>query len=301
MHRATPLHTAFRAYSAGGARGVIGAVDDTKQMQEVTAHFMAGEKRSRIEAPQNYGFSSVNMPPDMGSDGSITGSAEHFTSFIGGSRSFPVASIIDDRRHRLKGLDPGDVAMFRTAQDQLQLHLTQSGGFWTGPNSKKLRMQLIQPQQQQQQGGGGQPGQRDAGGTGATPGGSGMPGQQQRGQQPLYKQDSKQFFEINNDMTQLVNKHHQVLLQDQKTGVEVNTDNKVYLGQKSGSGQFLPVMLIDGSAAMNTLALKSGSMSEMSDGQMPLPLAPGKTIIEVLVEAVAKLTARVEALEAARA
>jgi prophage tail gpP-like protein/phage gp45-like len=253
VHRATPLNTSFRAYSAGGARGVVGAVDDTKLMQEVTGHFLKGEKRSGIEAPQNYGFTSVNMPPDMDGTGNITGSAEHFTSFIGGSRSFPVAGIIDDRRHRLKGLDQGDVAMFRTAQDNLQLHLTSSGGFWSSPDSKKLRMQLIQGQQQQ----GGSAQARDA--SGGSAGGGGTQGSgTQGGQQPVYKQDSKQFFELNGSMTQLVNKAHQFLLQDQSKGIEINNDENVYLGAKKDAGQFLRVMLEDGSIAQNVFGLKGG-------------------------------------------
>jgi phage gp45-like len=251
MHRATPLNTSFRAYSAGGARGVIGAVDDTKLMQEVTGHFLQGEKRNGIEAPQNYGFISVNMPPDMDGSGNITGSAEHFTSFIGGSRSFPVAGIIDDRRHRLKGLDQGDVAMFRTAQDQLQLHLASSGGYWSSPDSKKLRMQLIPAQQQS---GGAQT--RAAGGGSAA--GSGGSGAQQKGQAPVYTQDSQQFFELNSTMTQIVNKAHQFLLQDQSKGIEIANDSNVYLGAKSGAGQFLRVMLEDGSIAENVFGLKGG-------------------------------------------
>jgi hypothetical protein len=252
VHRATPLNTSFRAYSAGGARGVVGAVDDSKLMQEVTGHFLKGEKRSGIEAPQNYGFTSVNMPPDMDGDGNITGSAEHFTSFIGGSRSFPVAGVIDDRRHRLNGLDQGDVAMFRTAQDNLQLHLTSSGGFWSSPDSKKLRMQLVQGQQQ----GGGGAQARDA--SGGSAGAGGAPGGQQQGQKPVYKQDSKQFFELNGSMTQIVNKAHQFLLQDQSKGIEINNDENVYLGAKKDAGQFLRVMLEDGSIAQNVFGLKGG-------------------------------------------
>jgi phage gp45-like len=291
MHRATPLNVAFRSYTAGGARGVVHAIDDTTLMQSMTGAFLSGEKRSAVEAPQNYGFTSVNMPPDMDGLGNIIGAAEHFSSFIGGSRSLGVAGVIDDRRHRLFNMAQGDVAMFRTAADQLQLHLTQTGGFWTGPNSKKLRMQLIQPQQQQ---GGAQAAQQDTGGAGAS--GSSASGQQQKGQQPVYQQDSQQFFELNNNMTQLVNKQHQFLLQDQKTGIEINTDNKVYLGEKSGSGQFLQVMLMDGSPAQNTYALKSGGLVSASETEGP-KAAP---IIQTLLDAIANLTARVEALEAAR-
>lgn len=280
MHRATPLDANMRAYSAGGARGVINKVDDSKLMQEVNANFMAGETHDAIEAPQNYGFTSVNMGPDE------SGSAEHFSSFMGGSRTLPAATVIDDRRHRLKGLDEGDVAMYRTKSDQLQFHLAQSGAYLTGPDSKKLRMQLVQGQQQGQQGQGSGAAQGTQGGQGGA--------QQKTGQQAQYKQDSKQYFEVSGSMTQSVNKQHQIVLQDKKTGVEVNTDNKVYLGAVSGQGSFLPVMLVDGSPAKNVLGLKGGSTS-MEEATAE---TPGETIIARLLREIEELRARVGALEA---
>jgi len=291
MHRATPANTSFRAFCAGGSRTCIHAIDDLKQLQEMGGNMMAGENRSKVESPQNYGFTSVVHNPIMDKLGKVTSCAEGFMSFMGGNRSFPVCAIMDDRRHRLTNLLEGDVAMFRGAADQLQFHLAQTGGFWTGPNSKKLRMQLIQPQQQQQSQ---QPGQMDASGGAGSDAGGGQ--QQQMGQKPVYQQDSKQFFELNNDMTQIVNKAHQLLLQDQKTGIEVASDNNVYLGRKSNEGQFLQVMLIDGSAAQNTFALKSSlAAAADSDGE---PAGPAP-IIQKLLDAIEKLEARVGALEAA--
>jgi phage gp45-like len=248
------LNIAFRAFSAGGARGVAGKVDDSKWMQEITANFMKGETRNKIEAPQNYGFTSVHMPPDMDKAGNITGAAEHFSSFIGGARSFPVAGSIDDRRHRLYGLAEGDVAMFRTATDQLQLHLAQDGGYFTGPQSKKLRMQLVADQQQQ-----GATGSQGAssGGTAGSSGGGQQQGQQ-KGQKALNKKESNHYTEINGTMTQSVNKQHQITLQDKATGMEVNPDNKVYLGAVSGKGQFLRVLLEGGKVAKNVMGLFEG-------------------------------------------
>jgi hypothetical protein len=227
----------------------VNSVNDATLMQSTNCNFMKGETRGAVESPQNYGFSSVNMPPDMDGAGGILGAAEHFSSFIGGSRSFAVAQIIDDRRHRLKGCQPGDVAMFRLASDQLQLHLTQTGGFWTGPDSKKLRLQLVKAQQQQPQDGGG----------GSAP-------QVSKGQQPIYNQDSSQYVEVNGTMTQSVNKQHQIVLTDKDTGIEVNPDNNVYLGAiKSGSilrsGTFGKVAVWQGNAlvaAENVFGLISG-------------------------------------------
>src|SRR3974377_140662 len=108
MHRATPVMTSFRAAVSGGARTVIDQVDDSKLMQEMGGNFMKGETRRKVESPQNYGFTSVVMDADMGQDGSVSGSAEGFISFLGGNRSLPVCGVMDDRRHRLKDLQKGD-------------------------------------------------------------------------------------------------------------------------------------------------------------------------------------------------
>jgi Bacteriophage Mu Gp45 spike protein len=66
MHRATPLNTSIRAYTAGGARSVVDKVDDTKLMQEMGGNFMANETRDAIEAAQNYGFTSVVFDAEKG-------------------------------------------------------------------------------------------------------------------------------------------------------------------------------------------------------------------------------------------
>src|SRR5262249_11602244 len=157
-------------------------------------NFMHNESRKGCEAPQNYGFTSVVFDAEKDAMGKIKSAAEHFTSFMGGSRSFPVA-IMDDRRHRLFKLEKGDTAMFRGRGDKQQFHLTQDGGFWTAPQDKTVRMHLVEQDSESNatmdQGGG-------SGGSGGVPGvsahasgGSGgqQGGQQQRkrGQQALYK------------------------------------------------------------------------------------------------------------------
>ena len=237
MHRATPANTSFRAYSAGGARTTIHSIDDTKQMQEMGGNMMKEETRSKIESPQNYGFTSVVHPPDMDKLGKIIGCAEGFMSFIGGNRSFPVCGIMDDRRHRLNSLAQGDVAMFRGKDDGLQFHLAQAGGFLTGFLNKTLRMQLVQQDQQQSS--------------------SGQNGQQQNGQKALYQKDSTNFFDLSKDLTQLVNTAHQFLTQGKQKGIEIAKNDMVYLGAKSSAGKFLKVLLEDGSKALNVFGLKS--------------------------------------------
>jgi hypothetical protein len=190
-------------------------------------------------------------------------------------------------------MQEGDVAMYRTKSDQLQLHLAQDGGYWTGPDSKKLRLQLIQGQQSQQ----GSQGGSSSGSSGSAAGSSSTG---QMGQQPLYQQDSKIYSEISGSMTQQVNKQHQIILQDKQTGIEVNSDNNVYLGAISGQGQFLPVMLIDGTAAKNTKALKGGgSFGASADSDDPA--LDELNVITRLRREMDELRARVDALEGARA
>jgi len=112
MHRYTPLMTAFRAFSAGGARSIVDKVDDGSLMQEMGGNFMKGESRDKVEAPQNYGFSSVVLPAKKGKDGQIEESAEAIINFIGGNRSHPIASMMDDRRHRPLGLKAGENSQY---------------------------------------------------------------------------------------------------------------------------------------------------------------------------------------------
>jgi hypothetical protein len=197
MHRASPSNTSFRAFSGGGTRSAVDIIDDLKLMQEHAGNFMANETRQGVEAPQNYGFTSVVMPAIKDALGKITDSAEAMISFMGGNRSFPVAGVMDDRRHRLFGLQPGDVGMFRTALDQLQMHFTGDGGFFSGAQDKAVRMQLVAKQQQQSGGGGAQTRDASGGGSGGAAGGQ-QSGGQQKGQKPVYKngQDSDFFLHI---------------------------------------------------------------------------------------------------------
>jgi phage gp45-like len=142
MHRATGKMTSLRGHTAGGSRGVIDKVDDNKLMQETSGTMMRGEARSKVESPQNYGFTSVNMPGDRDSQtGKLTMGAETFFSYMGASKSFPAAGPIDDRRHRLRGLSSGDSAMHRGKDDDMQIHLASDGMYHSAP--QMVRMQLV--------------------------------------------------------------------------------------------------------------------------------------------------------------
>jgi phage gp45-like len=246
MHRATPANTSFRAYSAGGARSVVDQADDSKLMQEMKGNMMIREQRSKVESPQNYGFTSVNMPADKGQDGSIIGSAETFISYMGGNRSFPVAGNIDDRRHRLKDLDPGDTAMYRTKDDYQQFHMTTDGGFWSAPQDKTVRLALIdQDSGQQQQQGQQQGSQQQGGGQGGS-----QQGQQNKptGQQALKQQnqDSKRFMHITKDEAASSGTNVRQYLDDGVGYHEVNTDKNVYTGALKGKAAFALVVTLKG-------------------------------------------------------
>ncbi|MBR0879100.1 phage gp45-like [Bradyrhizobium barranii subsp. barranii] len=253
MHRATPLNSSFRAYSAGGARSVVDKVDDTKLMQEMGGNFMANETRKEIEAAQNYGFTSVVFDAEKDGNGKVLASAECFMSFIGGNRSFPAAGPMDDRRHRMFKLDKGDTAMFRGRGDKQQFHMTDGGGFWSAPQNKTVRMQLVPEDSEsnasQQQGGssgGGASAQQlaDGGGSGA----SGQQGQQKRGQEAIYKkgQDSHRYVDITKDSTTASGTNVHLKADDKSTYVHVADSKDVWLGAEKGKGSFDKVATLSG-------------------------------------------------------
>jgi phage gp45-like len=254
MHRATNLNIAFRAYTAGGARSLVHQADDSTLMQEMTGGFMSGESRQHVESPQNYGFTSVVMDADNDEQGNPSKGAETFISFMGGGRSVPIATVMDDRRHRLQKLQKGDVAMFRTKSDQQQFHLTQDGGYWTAPDSKTVRMQLVKAQQQSGSGSGSGGSARDSsgGGSGSSSGSSGQ--QQQNGQQAVYKdgQNSTQFVDVTKDKTRVSGTEAHLMLSDGDSYVHC-INQETYLGGRKDKHQFAKVLTTAG-PSMNVYA-----------------------------------------------
>jgi phage gp45-like len=266
MHRATPLNSSMRGYCGGGARSCVDQADDTKLMQEMAGNFMANETRSGVEAPQNYGFTSVVFDAEKGQDGKIQACAETFIGFMGSNRSLPVTGNMDDRRHRLYKLEKGDTAMFRGRGDKQQFHMTQDGGFWTAPQDKTVRMQLVQQDSESNatvqqgggsgsSGGGAAPSTRDAtsGSNGSS--GSSQQGGQQRGQQALYKQgqQSPLFVEVTKAKTRISGATAHMALDDGNTYVHCNTDKNVYLGAEAGKAAFDFVVTLSG-PSVNTKA-----------------------------------------------
>jgi phage gp45-like len=261
MHRATPIMSSFRGYCAGGARCTIDQIDDKQLMQEHAGNQMKGETRDKIESPQNYGFTSVVMDADKDSNGQMTGSAEGFMSYPGGNRSFAYCGVMDDRRHRLNSLDKGDVAMFRTKDDNQQFHLTTDGGFWSAPTDKTVRMQLVKKQQQQGQGQ--QASQHDASG-GAAPGGQGgQQGQgQQKGQRAVRKNSSHQYVDVTENATNVSGTNTYMRLQDGKGYLHCSDDAKVWVGAEKGKATFARLLTENGPSVNSYGNLGSGSKAD---------------------------------------
>lgn len=184
MHRQNPLQAAYVAYTSGGARALVHEVSDDKRMQLMKGSMLYGETREKIESPQNYGFTSVVMPAKKGKNGEIEECAEAYISFLGGNRSFPVATVMDDRRHRLKGLKPGDVAFFD--HQQQQFHFNKDGAFLTGVEGKKVRIAMHKLEEQQSD--------------------SGSSDDQSKGQTQRYEKaqaESKRFFDMDDKATKM--------------------------------------------------------------------------------------------------
>jgi hypothetical protein len=247
MHRSTPANSVFRAYSAGGARALLSKFDDLKGIQEVAGSFLKGEARKGIEHAQQYGFTSLPFDPDEEKDGKPGLGPEAFVSFIGGNRSFPSMGPIDDKRHRLKGLSPGDVALFGGKDTGQQFHMNGVGTFLSAfaGAGKKLRFQL-QKKEASGQGGASSFAEGDAAGGQAS-------AKEELGQKPVYKAESAAHFELTDDGTVSVNKAHEIALPD-GTAVIVR-DGQVYLGGDPAKGhQFEKVMLATGVPSINVNA-----------------------------------------------
>jgi hypothetical protein len=277
MHRSTPAMTSFLGWAAGGSRGLIKGIQDQFGVQTMTGSFNFGESKETnqqgagLEAMQNYGTTSVPMPPEMGKDGQIEKSAETIINFLGGNRSFPMAGPTEDRRHRLKNLKPGDVAMFDHLQQQF--HFNGKGSFLTGVAGKVIRMALAEVKKK----GGGQ------GGSGAQARGlktravgvavraddpvislfdtEGAPAaadtgtssaSTENGQEARNESESTQYTEVGPEKTEQVNKEHRITLPDKEIGVQV-VDGSVYLGGLKDKHQFAKVKTVSG-PAMNVYA-----------------------------------------------
>ena len=91
------------------ARGVLKRSSDTEKLQTAQVELLDGEVRE-FERFQNYGYTA------RAHDG-----AEVAAIFVGGNRDHGVAVAIDDRRYRVTGLQPGEVAVYDDLSHQITL------------------------------------------------------------------------------------------------------------------------------------------------------------------------------------
>jgi phage baseplate assembly protein V len=104
------------------ARAVVSLVDDAKKMQALQVTVLDGETRDAVERFQQYGFTSVPLE-----------GAEVILLCAGGRREHAVAIAVDDRRHRLKGLADGEVALYH--KDGAKVLLKSDGSIEISPKS----------------------------------------------------------------------------------------------------------------------------------------------------------------------
>jgi Bacteriophage Mu Gp45 spike protein len=128
-----------RVAGAASSRMTVSSVDDSKLMQQMTGAGFAGEQQQDIEHAHPYGFTAVPQAPSM--IGGIMRMAEAFFAFMNGNRSHGVALVTGDRRFRLFGLQPGEVALH---DDQgHQSHITRNGVVMSAPNGKSITGQVM--------------------------------------------------------------------------------------------------------------------------------------------------------------
>lgn len=104
------------------ARAVLRRVDDSQDLQQLQVDALDGETRDAVERFQQYGFTSV---PEDGAEAAVL--------FVGGHRDHGIAVAVDDRRHRLKGLAAGEVALYH--KDGARVLLKANGSIEVTPKS----------------------------------------------------------------------------------------------------------------------------------------------------------------------
>lgn len=96
------------------ARGTVVSADSGPKLQTIDARLMAGERPTKLEHFESYGFTAR---PHEG--------AEVVAGFVGGNRDHGFVIAYGDRRYRMQGLAGGEVALH---DDQGQsIHMKRDG------------------------------------------------------------------------------------------------------------------------------------------------------------------------------
>ncbi|MCK3840538.1 MULTISPECIES: phage baseplate assembly protein [Pseudomonas] len=91
-------------------RGTVVLVDSARKLQALQMRLTAGEVKDGLEHFEPYGFTSNPLA-----------GAEGIAAFIGGDRSHGVLLVVSDRRYRIQGLAPGEVAIY--TDEGAKIHL----------------------------------------------------------------------------------------------------------------------------------------------------------------------------------
>lgn len=92
------------------ARGLVVLADSARKLQALQVRLLAGELKDGVEHLEPYGYTSCPLE-----------GAEALALFLGGDRSHGVVVCVADRRYRLKGLKPGEVAIYTDEGDRIHL------------------------------------------------------------------------------------------------------------------------------------------------------------------------------------
>lgn len=105
-----PMH---RRIALMVGRCVLGALNDSKGIQELQISALDDEELDRVERMQNYGFT-----------GNPHGGAEGVFVCVGGGRNHSLVIALDDKRYRLTALKPGEVAIYDDLKQKIVLTRT---------------------------------------------------------------------------------------------------------------------------------------------------------------------------------
>lgn len=122
-----PFDQASRRSALVLHRGVVKKVSDGPKWQELQVELLSGEIIDGVERPQSFGDTSVPKP-----------GAEVIVSFVGGSRSHPVALVVDDRSYRPTDLPEGTKAIYAPDGSILKIVPDQHAVFDTNEKPQYL-------------------------------------------------------------------------------------------------------------------------------------------------------------------
>ena len=89
------------------ARGVVALGNSASKLQSLQLRLTADEVKDSMEHLEPYGYTASPLP-----------GAEALAAFFGGDRSHGVVVVVSDRRFRLQGLKPGEVALYTDEGDR---------------------------------------------------------------------------------------------------------------------------------------------------------------------------------------